>query len=514
MNIVVRADASAVIGAGHVMRMLTLAEGLRNLGADVTFVGRRHKGNLLEVTRTHGFSLVDLPEPADDFRPEALPERAAWVGACWQDDAQQTLKAIGSLGSRPDWLVVDHYGLDKSWEATMRPAVQGIFVVDDLADRMHDCDFLLDQNLVEGSQRRYVGKVSPRCRLMLGPRYALLSPVYSQLRERTLVRQGKINRILISFGGSDQHGLSTLALRAFVNLNRRDIEVDVIVADTISAKRIMDDLHDKHSNIHVHVNVRSLAPFISAADLAIGAVGSTSWERLCLGLPSLVITTAENQKPLAEALHARGLVEWLGHFDEVSVAMLEDSLRALVNRGCDEVASRMCREIVDGSGLSRVLTALLLNSSTPLAVRSVCASDESLLFDWSNDPETRQNSFSSATIAAAEHHNWLAGKLRDVENCRMYIIETKSAVPVGQVRFELEDNVWFINYSVGAPYRGKGLGRRSVELALSKLRATQKRLYVAGRVAPHNLASHRVFQNLGFASTPKVNGTIEYSLTL
>jgi len=146
MNILIRVDSSNAIGSGHVMRCLTLADSLREKGCNCQFVCRNHPGNLSALIQEKGYRVTLLP--LQEFQVEAYPHHADWVGADWQIDAKETGSLIATLETPPAWLVIDHYGLDARWETSLRPAVGRIFVIDDLADRTHDCDCLLDQNLV------------------------------------------------------------------------------------------------------------------------------------------------------------------------------------------------------------------------------------------------------------------------------------------------------------------------------------------------------------------------------
>ncbi len=151
MRVVFRADASLNIGSGHVMRCLTLANALRESGASCFFVCREHPGNLLELIREQGFEAIGLPLPKtfESLHGKHSSSRltyAGWLGDSWQRDAEQTLAALN--GELADWLVVDHYALDSAWEESLRPACRRLLVIDDLADRDHRCDLLLDQNLV------------------------------------------------------------------------------------------------------------------------------------------------------------------------------------------------------------------------------------------------------------------------------------------------------------------------------------------------------------------------------
>jgi len=494
----IRADASTSIGTGHIMRCLALANALAKKGADISFICRKHDGHLCDLIKEQGFMVRRLPKPVEGFETEATPAHAAWLGATWQEDAKQTSAVIKTLDVKPDWLVVDHYGLDHRWEHALRPLVGRIFVIDDLADRTHDCDLLLDQNLVADMHTRYTNKVSADCSLLLGPEYALLQPIYAELHGRIPPRDGPIRRILISFGGADRDNLTGRALAAFLSLNRSDIDADVVISGSSPYAPEIRDQVAGHANIHLHGDLPTLAPLMTRADLAIGAAGTTSWERLCLGLPALVVTLAENQRPVANGLHRQGLVRWLGHKDEVPEQGIRSALAELIEEGIDEEWSLRCRSSVDGKGVDRIGAVLTITADTPLLVRHAYVFDEALLLDWANDPETRQNSFSPDPIPAENHRRWFRSRLRNLDGCRLYIVEIEVGIAVGQVRFERQDQAWEISYSLAPEFRKRGLGRPLLEVALLRMRSEYPGALVLGKVKPDNLPSCKVFESLNF----------------
>jgi UDP-2,4-diacetamido-2,4,6-trideoxy-beta-L-altropyranose hydrolase len=356
MRIAIRVDASCSIGHGHVVRCLTLAEALRKRDAEVVFVCREHEGHLCGLIKEQGFPIFRLPMM--DAQCSDTRSHAAWLGASWQEDAEQTRVAIHASGQNPDWLVVDHYGLDQRWERSLRPYAARIMVIDDLADRVHDCDVLLDQNVVADIDTRYAGKVPRSCVLLLGPAYALLQPLYAELHDRVLPREGPIRHIFIYFGGADRSNLTGRSLAAVMRLNRQDIDVDVVIpADSPHADNVLQQAAG-HSNIHIHRNLPTLASLMAGADLAIGAGGATSWERLCLGLPSLVVTLASNQLPVAVELSNRGLIRWIGHADEVSETRIANALQGFLNDGIPADWLSDHRHLVDGHGGRRVCESM------------------------------------------------------------------------------------------------------------------------------------------------------------
>lgn len=511
MNVVIRVDASLSIGHGHVKRALALASALREKGAAVVFVSREHPGNLCDIIKESAFFVSRLPPAGVESSDGNSPSAATGLGSSWEEDAELTRAAIAQRRAKPDWLVVDHYGIDHRWETALRQSAVRIMVIDDLADRPHDCDLLLDQNLVADLQTRYSGKVPAGCGLLLGPQYALLESVYTELHDRVSPRDGPIRRILISFGGADGDNLTGRSFSAFLSLDRSDIDVDVAISANSRHAAAIQKLAAAHSNIHVHVGVPTLAPLIAKADLAIGAAGTTSWERLCLGVPSLVVTIAANQQPAAAELNRSGLICWLGHKDEASEPALAAALEALIDNGLDGSWSRRCLEAVDGRGTDRVCAALTVSATTPLRPRPATADDEDLLLAWANDPANRRNAFSPEPIPAPTHHAWYRDRLRDAERCRLYIVETSDGIPLGMVRFERHDRAWEVHYSIAQPFRGRGLGRRLLEAALLDLSAEMPGASVFGQVKDTNHASRKVFESLGFKTTPQAReGVVVY----
>jgi len=275
---------------------------------------------------------------------------------------RQTIAAIEAMGSSPDWLVVDHYALDSHWENALRTSVGRIMVIDDLADRRHDCDLLLDQNLVAEMQTRYDGKVPASCTKLLGPEYALLQPIYAELHDRIPPKKGPIRRIFIFFGGADSENITGRTLAAFLDLNRQDIEVDVVIAGSSThAQSIRQQIAGK-ANIHLHTDLPTLAPLMAKSDLAIGAGGATSWERLCLGLYTVVITLAKHQCPVAMELGKLGLINWLGHKDEVSERAIRQTLSELLEARGPQFRQKPHPALSDGRGIERVCNHLYDNS--------------------------------------------------------------------------------------------------------------------------------------------------------
>lgn len=312
MQVAFRTDASLDIGTGHVMRCLTLADALRASGAHCHFICREHPGNLLEQIRQHGFSVHGLPAGSEDALPNDLTDvarsnHAAWLGSYWENDAAQTRASGGKM--EVDWLVVDHYALDERWERAMRPICHKLMVIDDLADRLHNCDLLLDQNLGR-KVLDYAHLVPNDCTVIAGPNYAMLRPEFAALRDYSLRRRAtsQLKHLLITMGGVDKADATGQILDALNDCPLpEDSRITVVMGSHAPWLERVQLLADRMSRpTEVKVNVSDMARLMADSDLAIGAAGSTSWERSCLGLPSLIGVIADNQRAIAEALHLIG----------------------------------------------------------------------------------------------------------------------------------------------------------------------------------------------------------------
>jgi UDP-2,4-diacetamido-2,4,6-trideoxy-beta-L-altropyranose hydrolase len=343
------------IGTGHFMRCLALAGALGRAGAACHFVCRHAldylRGMALEAG--HGFESLE-PAPFEDAGD--LPH-SAWLRTTQSIDAGHTLGALA--GRRRDLLVVDHYALDARWESTLRDAAHRILVIDDLADRRHDCDALLDQNYFPDMEARYEGKVPRDCRLMLGPSYALLRDEFPKLRESMRVRRGPVRRILVLMGGVDASNQTEKAIAAIARLQGRPLQVDVVIGKQHPARERLEHLCGRYG-FSLHVQTAELAGLMSLADLAVGAAGSSSWERCCLGLPTICVGLAVNQMAMAEGLQSLGAVVNLGNAAEVSVEDLAASLLRLIDEP-DRLASLSlaASRLVDGKGAERVCEQLM-----------------------------------------------------------------------------------------------------------------------------------------------------------
>ena len=364
------------MGTGHVMRCLTLADALKAQGADCQFISREHPGHLLEVIRQRGYKVNGLVAHAQSAQAainnivneapilQQEPAHATWLDSSWQTDAQETSAILASL--QPDWLVVDHYALDQRWEETLAPHYRKLLVIDDLADRPHRCDLLLDQNL--GSQpEHYAPWVPARCQVLTGPHYALLRPEFAALRPYSLQRrqaQPALRQLLITMGGVDQPNATGKVLQALKTCAfPQGIRLTVVMGLTAPWLQNVRELAAQMPwSTEVVVNVNDMARRMADSDLAIGAAGSTSWERCCLGLPTLIVVLAENQQAGAQALEAAHAARLIGSVSDIATE-LPQAVRELTDSKHQMRMSLAASAITNGQGVEQILNAMGLRNA-------------------------------------------------------------------------------------------------------------------------------------------------------
>ena len=371
MKVALRADASLQMGSGHVMRCLTLADALKARGAQCHFISRVHPGHLLEAIHQRGYKVNSLVAPViraqaatktiaidvPDIQQE--PAHAAWLGSTWQTDAQETAAILADL--QPDWLVVDHYALDQHWEEVLAPHYRKLMVIDDLADRHHCCDLLLDQNL--GRQpEQYAPLVPAHCQVLTGPQYALLRPEFAALRPYSLQRRQArpaLRQLLITMGGIDQPNATGQVLQALKTCALpADCRITVIMGLTAPWLQNVRELAAQMPwPTEVVVNVNDMARRMTDSDLAIGAAGSTSWERCCLGLPTLMVVLAENQQAGAQALEAAHAARLIGSVSNIAT-QLPQAVRELSDSKHQMRMSLAASSITNGQGVEKILKAM------------------------------------------------------------------------------------------------------------------------------------------------------------
>lgn len=366
MLVALRTDASLDIGAGHVMRCLTLADALAAQGAECQFICREHEGNLIQVIRSKGYVAHTLPRFVTAGAGVTVPssgisgagiDHSHWLGATPSQDAEECTRILKDL--RPDWLVVDHYAIDASWERELAPFYRKLLVIDDLADRLHACDVLLDQTFGR-AVGDYRSLVPDACHLLCGSEYALLRPEFAALRSYSLQRRKKpaLRDLLITMGGVDKDNTTSQVLHALsVCVLPTDCRITVVMGATAPwVEEVRELAQSMPWPTRVLVGVSDMAQLMSDSDLAIGAAGATSWERCCLGLPTIALALAPNQ------VNALQLLERAGMLIASSLSTIGTDLphiiSSLFSNDVIVKVSKQASLVADGFGCARVTECL------------------------------------------------------------------------------------------------------------------------------------------------------------
>ncbi|MBI3529700.1 MAG: UDP-2,4-diacetamido-2,4,6-trideoxy-beta-L-altropyranose hydrolase [Betaproteobacteria bacterium] len=488
MRVLIRTDASEAIGIGHLIRCLTLASAIQNDGASVTFACAELPPAAERMIREKGFELVKLNAPSYAKRTrneEILPSLAQ------ERDAQATIAATPSTNY--DWVVVDHYGLAADWELRMRDTGRWLLAIDDLSNRPHRCDVLLDQNLHRGDGAGYDQYVPLACERLIGPRYALLDSAFAV--EKTKLDESKRDGVLISFGGSDPKSMTLPVLQALLDLSHDALRVDVVAGALNCNVEAIKKFVAGVSNVWFHHATHDMARLMARARLYVGAGGIASWERCCLGLPGVVVAVTENQESQCRVLDDIGSHVYLGNASSVTpqgvaqAAMAVLASPAWIARLADRSSA-----IVDGLGAVRVSARL---TAGEVRVREATRQDSEKILYWRNHPIIRKYSGNSAEISIDNHHNWFEKVLSD-PNCHLLIGEDGQGA-LGVLRYDILPKAARVSIYVVPNRLGNGIG--------AKLLAAGERWVIArcpevvaisAIVHPENGASIRMFENAGY----------------
>jgi len=489
MRVAIRADASINIGTGHIMRCLTLAEELKLKGVEVLFICRELVGHLADITRDKGFETLLLP----GISGEGDSEENNWLCVPWDQDAEETNKALS--GERHwDWLVIDHYGIDERWEKRQRNNAEKIMVIDDLANRTHDCDVLLDQNYYEDMEFRYQGKIPELCRSLIGPEYALIRTEFSEQRKKLSHRDGVVKKILVFFGGIDVVNMTEKVIDAIIELNIQNIIISIVIGEKNPHKEKLSLKCSQLNNIVLHIQVSNMAEMMADADLCVGGGGSTTWERCCLGLPALAWSIADNQKKLLKDSAKAGLV-YAPDCENPTVKQISNHLSALLQN------SMMCMhmsatglEMIDAKGSARVANILLKHN---IKFRSVELDDEQKIFEWRNDINVREYSRNTEKINIDQHKKWFRQVLADPD--KLFIIGSVKKEEIGVLRFDISGEEAEISIYLAPEKHGRGYGAALVESGEEWLLNKRPEVKtILADVLADNKASNKLFEKCGY----------------
>ena len=473
MRAVFRVDASLQIGTGHVERCLTLAECLKDQSNDVSFICRELQGNLIKKIDGRGFDVYGL-KGVDNESPDSKLFHSSWLDVTQKTDARQSRVILEDL--KPDWLIVDHYALDHEWECELKNLCNRVLVIDDLSDRKHDCDYLLDQTYGQKLDQ-YIELVPKSCKVLLGASYSLLRPEFLAWRPFSLERRQnpKFKKLLINMGGIDCENYTELVLNSLINCDLpKDIEITIILGlHCPNIESVKERAKQLACKVKIKVDVNNMAEIMANSDIAIGASGTASWERCCLGLPTIQYVLADNQRFVAENLLK----------SKMALTVSESTpLEALINNypaWIDKVG-KVAASAIDGKGALRVadeLTKVSFNIQDTGQINlinyvNLNLEDKLFVLEMRNHPSIKKWMHSKDDISLDDHIAFI-NELKKNKDKKYFLVKQNSTI-IGCINFSAikEDSTEFGIYS--NPFldrKGTGyiLEQSGEEFAKSKL---------------------------------------------
>lgn len=497
MRVAFRADASVAIGTGHLMRCLTLAEALTAHGATCTLFARHITDNLAVAVAARGVSLHRLP-PAPPGQDELA--HSVWLGTSMAEDAAAVAPRLAALD--PDWLVLDHYALDARWTTNVRGRAR-VLVLDDLADRRHEADLLLDstEGRLAGAYDDLLPPGTPR---LIGPMAAVLRSAFAEgaptfrLRART-----RPERVLVAMGGIDSANATGGVIEV---LAAKGLAMDVVMG---SAAPNLEAVRAQIAGVpgaRLHVDTLHMAEIMAGCDLAVGAAGSSAWERCAMGLPTLMLVLAENQREVARGLTDAGAAALLGD--------VRDSLwPSRLSQALEDVdlprMSAAAGALTDGRGTVRLTRAM---AGLPrLNLRPATDADAEAVWHWRHSGGAHRHYRNAVPVSLTDHRAWFARALDDPARC-LFMLE-EDGTPVLHVRLDLKPESAAVSVAAAREAQGRGLAGLGLAMAMAYHAAQHAGpLSFAAEVHPDNPASRRLFAGLGFRQTGPGNPFFSYHL--
>lgn len=488
LKIVFRVDSSVGIGSGHFVRCLSLAEEFSKYNVDILFITSINSGSCVDQVAKNGFKVELLPHNLCSDDCEII-----------YTDAYECSRVINLVGGA-DLLIVDSYYIDKKWERILKLAVKNLLVIDDLENREHECQFILDQNLIDYDDQNYLGLLPKYCKKYFGPRYALIRAQFHEIYHNVSKEISNILQILIMFGGSDPTNETQKVLEAINQPTNSKINITVIFGRDCPHKELILNSELNTTNVTFLVGVDNMASEMSKADIMIGAGGGSVWERCSLGLPSISIATANNQISQLEKLAEKGALLYLGESKNVQVDDIKFAVEKLIaDNQLREGMRRIAREIVDAKGASRVVSHLIQCLNQDILLREVVAEDCEQLLTWRNEPAARMYSTNKHHISLEEHLAWFLSSIKDV-NQHMFI-GLWSGHNIGIIRFHTAEYQTMVSITLDKKFRGIGLGARFLMAGCREIRLIKPLVkIITAEIDPRNLASIKTFVSAGFTN--------------
>ncbi len=479
--LVIRADASTQIGTGHAMRCLALAQAWQSAEGETIFVTAMKAPALEARLKDEGIRVIHL---------------STYPGGV--EDAAQTAELAHQTNAQ--WIVVDGYQFGDSYQRVIKRSGLRLLFVDDYGHSASYCaDIVLNQNIY-AHEGLYADREA-QTRLLLGTPYVLLRQEF--LRWRGYGRQNLSGapKVLVTLGGSDVANVTLKVVHGLQLAAVDDLQASVVVGSAYPHFEELEMAVRNYPFVRLERNVLDMPRLMAWADVAVSAAGTTCWELAFMGLPSLIMVLADNQRLVAEKLDAAGAAVLVGWGEQVSPVEVSEALVQLL--ASQERRARMTvlgQNIVDGQGSARVRKHMVGQN---IRLRRAREGDCRLLWEWRNDPKVLAASFSSEPVTWTRHIDWFESRMTN-PNCILLVAVNSEDIPVGQVRLDVLDNEIRFSISVDREFRGKGYGSEMIRLARPEALSISNGRLISAYVKPDNKASLRSFGKAGFKEYRKV----------
>lgn len=509
LKIIMRVDASIQIGVGHMMRCLTLANELNKIGADISFVCRDYPGNFQSLIQKQGFFVKLLPNPNTIKHDDK--DYSTWLGVPWEQDVEDVKKVL--CNKIVDWIIVDHYGVDHHWHKSFRGLARNIMVIDDLADRKLNCDVILDQTF-NLKKNVYLPFLLKKSQLLIGTDYALLRPEFIKLRLEAIEKRKQSNCIeciLVSMGSVDPNNLSARVLEALAKVKwKKKPTIDLVISSRApELKSIIDQSKKLKLDINVLQDVENMSDLMLKADLAIGAGGTTSWERCCLGLPSLLVRLAANQKQVIAELVKAGAAKNISNIEN---DIIRECNYLNKNKLVMFEMSKNAFKVVNGQGAALVAIRMqpnLAKDGGNVTIRNANVLDVNVTYKWQTNLNTRKYFHESKIPDYDEHVKWFKKNLAEPADF-FYIIEHKNqAIGVLQLYYKGSslNNYYLVSIYVSPKHYKLGIA----SIALEYINRLFHDSELHAEIFEENIASKNLFMKSGYTKSNDCNLYIKNS---
>lgn len=502
MNVVIRADASSNIGSGHIMRCLTLAMSLKKFGFKVSFACADLTGNLVPFIKTKGFEVVLLPVP-DALKLLQTPPEYRWQADHQQKDAKFVTQHFQSEST--DLIIVDHYGLDVIWHQTIRMLNAKLVVIDDLINRELDCDMVINPNVIALSTDPYQGLIKKvNCRNLTGPHYALLRPEVYELAHQKRPTSGSNKQVCVFLGYIDPDNVTGKVIEGLLKL-RTKVSIHLILNPLHPNFEALLQQAAEHNNITTYTKFVELIGLFKKCDVVVGAGGGASWERCCLGIPSIQVALTENQVAVCEQLSQQKAIKYLGQGRDITADDVFQVTEMLLSDDVQyQLIADSARNLVDGLGVHRVIAEICEHRSKlnlPVFLRTLTKADADMIYEWQHEPNMRRHCRIDAPPDKIEHIKWIDNRVEDTSSLTEVIVHDD--VPVGMIRLDWAADMQAMEVSILLTTSVQGFG--IAKLALNLLIARFPETPIVAYINEENFTSQHLFRKIGFVTTGQNN---------